>query len=254
MNKKYAVVVGLNYPGTSAELRGCVNDAVDWTTLLHAEHYEVVALLNDAGTKEAILDQLREFTERLDWGDQLTFTFSGHGTWLPDTSGDEPDARDEALCAADLWEGGLITDDELDLIFSERAFGSHVLMLSDSCHSGSVSRFANLGTSAQKRFLHPAVFGEAEVNAHEPPVGRGVMRPPSVSSLVSGCADNEYSYDAYIRGRYNGAFTRAALDTYQREIQLGNWHEAIREILPSDYYPQTPQLTTSHYRRYDNAL
>jgi hypothetical protein len=46
-------------------------------------------------------------------GDSLVFTFSGHGSWLPDESGDEPDGRDEMLCPHDVSRGQYLMDDAL---------------------------------------------------------------------------------------------------------------------------------------------
>ena len=57
---------------------------------------------------------------------------------MPDTSGEEVDRQDETWC---LWDGQLI-DDELYLELSRFAAGVRVLVLSDSCHSGTVTRAA----------------------------------------------------------------------------------------------------------------
>jgi hypothetical protein len=46
-------------------------------------------------------------------GDTLVITYSGHGTWVPDSSGDEPDGRDEALCPHDIATAGPLLDDEI---------------------------------------------------------------------------------------------------------------------------------------------
>ena len=56
---------------------------------------------------------------------------------------------------------------------------------------------------------------------------------------------NEYSYDAEINGRWNGAFSANALKTMKEGQSYKDFHEAIREILPSDQYPQSPQLEGS---------
>ena len=63
--------------------------------------------------------------------------------------------------------------------------------------------------------------------------------------LLSGCQDEEYSYDAYFAGRPNGAFTHAALKvlkTLPSAATYAQWHKAIRTTLPSSSYPQTPQI------------
>ena len=51
-NKKYAVVIGINYFNTDSELRGCINDAKNLATFLKekANYEENITLLIDDGT------------------------------------------------------------------------------------------------------------------------------------------------------------------------------------------------------------
>ncbi len=182
-------------------------------------------------------------------GDIVVITYSGHGTWQPDDDGDEPDMRDEALCPHDLDTEGPLLDDELFEIFRETARCA-------PCHSGSVARMAppKGGQSGRIRFLPPETFLSEEKAARARKVEKA---PPSGLSrgtalLVSGCTDTEYSYDASFDDRPNGAFTRAALDILPKLSEgatYGDWHKAIRAVLPSPDYPQTPQLMASRSQR-----
>lgn len=189
----------------------------------------------------------------------VVVTFSGHGSFVPDGDGDETDAVDECWCPHDVVDNGPITDDQLHAIFSRREKGVRWIVISDSCHSGTVVRFAPISTpptatgpeAPQRlvRFLAPSIFSkttEREFN------GKRAVRlyrgnPPGQrdSLLMSGCQDTEYSYDAWFDGRPNGAFTFVALreleelnpkDTYE------DWYKRIRARLPSQQYPQTPNL------------
>ena len=101
MATQRAVCVGINYPGTSAALNGCVNDAHDWAELLTNNGYEVVQLLDNSATKTNIVLALTVAISAMKRGDRLVFTYSGHGTWVYDTDGDEDDKRDEALVPID---------------------------------------------------------------------------------------------------------------------------------------------------------
>lgn len=261
MRKRLAVCVGLNYPGTSAALNGCINDAYDWRDELLARQYEVRVLLEP--TKVELVAELKGMLARVRFGDRVAFTYSGHGTWVPDRDGDEADGRDEALVCKDYTSGGLLLDDELAVLFSEVPFGVRRVILSDSCHSGTVSKFAGVdvglpvinwrpadpGTRA--RFLPPANFleGESLKAAERVQYAPAKGKPRTGPVLISGCADTEYSYDASFAGRPNGAFTRAALDALEHAKTVGGWHKAIRERLPSTHYPQSPQLTATRYQR-----
>ena len=65
--------------------------------------------------------------------------------------------------------------------------------------------------------------------------------------LLTGCSDSELSYDAYINGRYNGDMSRYAIDAIKnnREVTFNEFYTLLREALPSQDYPQTPQLEGS---------
>lgn len=252
MRAKRAVVVGINdYPGTNGDLKGCVNDANDWAQVLTDLGYTNALLLDAAATKAAVVANLRAAVALSRFGDRIVFTYSGHGTWLPDRDGDEADGRDEALVCYDYRDGGLITDDELHAIFSEVRFGVRVTIVSDSCHSGSVSRFmTDPNVTAVPRFLPPATFlSGAQLDAAmrvetAPAAGMSRVGP----ALISGCADNEVSYDVH-DGRPHGALTAAALAALPAARSMYGWHKAIRQQLPNPNYPQTPQLSANVSQR-----
>lgn len=257
--QKLALCIGINYPGTSNQLSGCVNDATDWADLLQGEGYDVSIVLDNAATKENILTQLRDtLAAASSRYDRVVVTYSGHGTWVPDQNGDEIDGRDEALVPVDFRSSNLIIDDELADVMAG-AKTSAVLMLSDSCFSGTVARFAALTgvpSRGTPRFLPPDQLFDSltpEKAAEAEKAIGGTPRP--FNSLISGCSDLEYSYDAWFANRPNGAFTRTALDSWQAGVSLAGWFKKIRETLPSEEYPQTPQLTAaSSYRRYARAI
>lgn len=252
MNKKYALCIGNNYPGTSAQLSGCVNDALDWSEMLARQGYKVEfmqeAVLNDA------IGRLMDLVAQARFGDRIVFTYSGHGTWVPDGDGDEADGRDEAMVMADYQRGGLLLDDTIQQIFSSLATGAGALILSDSCHSGTVSRFV-CPPEVKARFLSPVnLFEGLTIDRAQELEQIKAGTPRKTASLISGCGDLEYSYDTSFNGRPNGAFSRAAIDAYQAGDSLSRWFSRIRKALPNTYYPQTPQLTATTYRKYARAL
>ena len=254
MRKRYALCVGNNYPGTSAELSGCVNDAWDWSELLTRRGYQVDVLLE--ATLEQVLEKLVNLVGIAGYGDKIVFTYSGHGSWIPDRDGDEADGRDEVLVMTDYQQGGLLVDDTLQEVFGALQYGTGALILSDSCHSGTVSRFTALGApqDARNKFLSPTEFMDISTDKAVELEQKSASAPRRTASLISGCGDLEYSYDASFNGRPNGAFTRAAISAYRDGVSLNNWFKAIRTQLPSDQYPQTPQLTSTPYRKYVGAL
>ena len=252
---RYALSIGINdYPGTGSDLAGCVNDANDWADVLTNRGYEVETMLDEAATGDAIRDGIRGRLRSAGAGDTVVITYSGHGTWVPDTGGEEPDGRDEALCPYDLMSAGPLLDDELFDIFTDRERGVRVVLISDSCHSGSVAslgpaisaEYGDGGRTPHVRFLPPALFLDP-VNvaraARLPRVTRPRPRHPAL--LLSGCQDLEYSYDAWFGDRPNGAFTYVALAVLRdlpADATYRDWMAGIRGRLPSQDYPQTPGL------------
>jgi metacaspase-1 len=253
---KVALCVGIDYSGTDSELPDCVKDANDLSNVLLARGFKIETLLDKAATADAILDKLGEMIAALNYGDLFLFTYSGHGSWVPDQSGDEPDGRDEIICPTDIFQGNWISDDQLAEIFADRARGARVVFLSDSCHSGTVHKFATFPQAKAKearsvRFLPPANFMKALAarTAPDAPPQRPTRSSKAASAalLLAGCQDWEFSYSTGT----NGAFTRAALDALADEeiLSYQDWYRAIRTKLPTSQYPQTPAIQGAVYQR-----
>jgi hypothetical protein len=159
----------------------------------------------------------------------------------------------------------VLTDDELYGIFGDRRRGARIIFISDSCHSGSVSRAHSdaLGmeeeapSAVQKvRFMAPEVYLRGDEllleRARKVEKARLFSRIRAASLLLSGCKDDEYSYDAWFNGRANGAFTFVALMALKRlpaDAVYQDWYRAIRRFLPHVRYPQTPQISGSWHQR-----
>ena len=251
---KRALCVGINdYPGTGSDLAGCVNDARDWKRVLEQRGYEVAVLLDGRATRANVASALTALIGEARPGDSLVFTFSGHGSWLPDESGDEPDGRDEMLCPHDVSRGQYLMDDALAEIFERKPAGARFYFISDSCHSGTVAKFmpSPLPRSLQRklprpRFLPPAAFlkNRSMLAAAQRVAGlaRAVkQRYPAL--LAAGCRDVEYSYDADFGGRPNGAFTYFALRALAKNPSTPTqWMRLVRQGLPTSVHPQTPSL------------
>lgn len=254
---KRALCVGINdYPGTDMDLAGCVNDANDWQVLLEARGYSVTRLLDGEATRTGVIEGLKALVGNAADDDSLVFTFSGHGSWLPDDDRDEPDARDEMMCPHDVMQDQFLLDDDLYALFSAKPAGARLYVIADCCHSGSVVRYAPTPTRAghlplKARFLPPYVIARGD-RLVERAIDRAVNTPAPTklrypALLFSGCDDTEFSYDTSFNGRPNGAFTRTAIDalndgtiTTPRAL-----YDAVRKHLPSSALPQTPQLFAS---------
>jgi len=256
---KYALCIGINdYPGTGSDLAGCVNDANDWASEFRKRDFDVRLLLDSQATGKGMRAAIKQTIARAAPGDLVVIQFSGHGSFVPDEDGDEPDGTDECLCPHDIEKNGPITDDELFEAYVQHARDVRIVMISDSCNSGTVARFAPITTppttkrqnapQRKVRFLPPTVFlssreaaklGARQTIRRSSPPGR------YAALLMAGCQDTEYSYDAYFEDRPNGAFTFVAvraLGKMSARSTYGDWFRAIRKSLPSQQYPQSPNL------------
>ncbi len=253
MTKK-ALCIGINdYPGTQNDLSGCVNDANDWAAELGDRGFTVSKMIDAQATHAAMSALIDSVIHSAVKGDTLVITYSGHGTWVPDSSGDEPDGRDEGLCPYDIATAGPLLDDQIRRMFTARAAGVRLLLISDSCHSGSVTRGneEDLDPGQPRARFMPL---EAWMPSNELPHASarplhllGGIKRSGGDLLLSGCLDTQYSWDTSFKGRPNGAFTYYALKAL-RESQPANyesWFKAIRTYLPSTKLPQDPQILGS---------
>ncbi|APW47675.1 caspase family protein [Rhodoferax antarcticus] len=269
---KKALCIGINnYPGTHMDLQGCVNDASDWAAALVGRGFAAITLLNDQATKAAMMTAMGNLISKAVKNDSLVITFSGHGTYQPDTDGDEADGLDEALCPYDLQtNGAALTDDEIKTLFANRKGGVRIVLIADSCHSGTVTRaaaaepdsdtrprFMPMGNWLPDKLLPKNRVGKLSATVVAPLGGSPLLAAYSRQlgdPLLSGCKEgtNNFSYDARINGRYNGAFTYyalKALKTLKPEATYADWHKAFVKYLPSASYPQSPQIVGSDTAR-----
>lgn len=233
---KKALCVGINdYPGTINDLNGCVNDAEDWAALLSTEFAftQVNTLLNENATKENILNELTLLVDGAEDGDVIVFTYSGHGTQYVDEDGDEEDYYDEALYVYDT----AIIDDELREILDKLNPGATAYLIIDSCFSGTVTRLLINNTELKPRFIQ-------NLRAIGRLPRKRFLEEEMKELLLTGSSDSEYSYDAYINGRYNGAMSYYALRRLEEntEATWEDFYSRLRLDLPSSTFPQTPQL------------
>jgi hypothetical protein len=86
---------------------------------------DITLLSNKRATKRAMLDGLKGLILTSASGDTLVFHYSGHGSQVRDTEGDElEDGKDEIICPWGFdWDGTLIKDDDLASLFGDMKKG-----------------------------------------------------------------------------------------------------------------------------------
>lgn len=269
-----SIHIGLNavspghYEGWSGELAACEFDAKDMAAIAKAAGMKPTILLTKNATRKRVLTAIRAAAKQLKSGDLLFLTYSGHGGQVPDVTGEEDDKLDETWCFFDAQ----LIDDELFLELSRFAKGVRILVLSDSCHSGTVTRARPVAGSVdagRSKMMPPAVatrtyaghraFYDGLQRAVEKASKSAASIDPDAALahvtvsgrltdiaktckaaviLISGCQDNQTSMD----GDHNGAFTERLLAVWDRGGFRGNYarfHATIKAgMLPT----QTPNL------------
>lgn len=249
---KYAVLVGINYVGTSAQLSGCVSDIVNIRNMLiDAYGYNpanIVMLREDSSvasltpTKSNILMCLKALMAKssIAGTEEIWFHYSGHGSQIRDNNGDESDKLDEVIVPLDYTKSGFITDDEFRLIVKgatkSLTDSCRFIFLFDSCHSGSMLDLPYA------------------VNTPSGPVttlnAKDVWTYPNIVAF-SGCRDAQTSADTFsaLERQACGAFTNAFITSLRKighaGISVANLHTAVCTELASRKYSQVSVISSS---------
>lgn len=258
-----ALCVGINdYPIANADLRGCVNDAKAWANTLN-RHYgfarrDIATLFDADATKAAMVSGIKTLLAGAQPGDVLVFTNSSHGTYVADSGAhDEGDHYDEAICPYDSRKH-LLVDDEMRELLADIPKRVRLTVISDSCHSGSVTRLAPGLTPDQRvaRFINPKTLRRPVIAdiRNATPTARDLPESQMTSLLVSGCRSDEYSYDAKFGRKFHGAMTYFALRALAEanyQITYTQLMIRLRQLLDDARFDQHPQLEgpTSFKRR-----
>lgn len=268
MPKGISLHIGVNrvdpshYEGWSGKLNACEQDAKDMQALAESLGYETRILLTEQATVANVTKAIKRAAKQLEPGDVFFITYSGHGGQVPDENGDEatadadefgeyPDKYDETWVLYDR----MLIDDEMYALWAKFAKRVRIIMLSDSCHSGSIARrppWEPPEDPAVPRRI-PLEQEERVYSAHKAQYDEIQRRVPARVAakleghvvLISGCMDNQSSYD----GERNGRFTARLLKVWNQgkfKGTLGKLHKAIIAGMPSyqtpNYYRVGPKI------------
>ncbi|KNE65636.1 hypothetical protein AMAG_09619 [Allomyces macrogynus ATCC 38327] len=147
--RKKALFIGINYTGTKAELRGCINDVQNISSYMFNnwgfQPSNSVILTDDQPglsgqpTRHNILKAMDWLVHKARPNDSLFLHYSGHGSHTKDQTGDEADGQDETIVPVDYTKAGMITDDELyDHLVKPLRKGVRLTVIFDCCHSGTI--------------------------------------------------------------------------------------------------------------------
>lgn len=241
MSKK-ALLVGINYFKTPAQLNGCITDIKNVRNMLiDAYDYrdsDIVMLRDDDPTKmptrQNIINALNALINSSANSSEIWFHYSGHGTGIADKNGDEADRKDEAIVPSDYTTAGLIVDDDLFQIVKNSK--CKTIMMFDCCHSG---------TGCDLQFSYEYVNGSFRKTTNN----AKVILNPNIF-MMSGCKDSQTSADAFnnVSKEFVGAFTDSLLECLrasQHNIDILKLYNNVCFALKQKGFTQLPILSCS---------
>jgi metacaspase-1 len=251
MPNGYSLHIGLNavdpahYGGWSGPLNACEFDANDMTELARSQGFTTTQLLTKDATRDAVIGEMGKAARALKAGDIFCVTYSGHGGQVPDQNGDESDSMDETWC---LFDGQLI-DDETFHALGKFAAGVRILVLSDSCHSGTsikarIISERNFDPTRPPRAAPDEVLSRTyyankkfyDTIGGNPNLKNARNQVAATAVLISGCQDNQLSLD----GPFNGAFTAMVKRIWNGGVFKGDYpkfHKTVQSKMPLDQTP-----------------
>lgn len=263
--------IGLNevspdhYAGWRGELAACEFDSEDMQAIADGRGYTSTRLVTPEATRDAVIGQIKKAAAKLKAGDIFLVSYSGHGGQVPDFNADEDDALDETWC---LFDGQLI-DDELYALWATFAEDVRILVVSDSCHSGTmIKAMAEAGGDALMHDLDPDGYladlngnriramprrqsakvyrnnkafyqkiGQSIIRADSSLLAKELIQPVAATvRLLSGCQDSQYSYDGFDNGQFTGALLSVWNDG-RFDGDYGGFYKAICDRMPMNQTP-----------------
>lgn len=248
MKKGISIHIGLNfvdpnhYNGWDGQLNACEYDAYDMEAIAKSKGFETSILIREKATRNSVIEHISNAAKKAKTGDLVYVSYSGHGGQIPDLNSDESDGLDETWC---LFDGQLI-DDEIKVLWTKFKEGVRVLVTSDSCHSGTITKSLinqKIVRDQTTRFMPMEIAGSTFYHNRE--FYSSIMNSISKAEeskilasikLISGCQDNQFSYD----GPFNGTFTAQLKKVWNGGKFEGNYHKFQRKIRDGLSADQTP--------------
>lgn len=242
---KRALLIGINYIGTSSELGGCINDTKhinDWLiNNFDYSPYNITILTElQSNTKlrptyKNIIREMQNLIKDSKPGSHHFILYSGHGSYTNDINGDETDKKDECICPLDYNTKGYITDDDIrKILIDPLPEGAYLHGIFDSCHSGTIG---DLRYKCINTITSPSV-STIQLSCDE--------LYPNTNAFVcilSGCKDEQTSADTTEENIRQGALCYCLLSTYKNQITYKSLIRNLSTFIKYKKYKQIPQLS-----------
>jgi len=242
--KKCGLLIGINYLKTTSQLNGCINDCKNikqiLINVLNYKEEDLVVLTDDQPhnlpTKQNIIEEIEKLVNNVKKNDikEIWLSYSGHGSQIKDTNGDEKDGLDEVICPLDFERNGFISDDWLfENLIKVLPNDVTLFVLMDCCHSGTILDLPYI--------LNDGIY-QVDSKADTKNLCRTV--------LISGCRDEQTSADAMIDNNYSGAMSWAFIKSLKDcnfDVNMKNLIINMNKLMKDNKYSQIPTLSSTKY-------
>ncbi|KAG1659689.1 hypothetical protein FOA52_004328 [Chlamydomonas sp. UWO 241] len=238
--RRKALLIGCGYPGTSAALKGCINDAqcMAYALKKHCKYTDQdIVLLRDDGqergadfrsTRASIYKGIQWLLTDMRQGSCLFFHFSGHGSQKRAMGRDEADGMDETICPSDFKTAGQIIDNELNQrLVNPLPPGVVMHCVVDACHSGTALDL-NYSTEYDPRHRTFVWRNEGGGNPHAM-AAKGTRGGTCVQ--FGACRDSQVAQDTSALA--GGTFTGAATYSLIQALEHGGVRQTYSQIMSS---------------------
>ncbi|MDX2249503.1 MAG: S8 family serine peptidase [Bacteroidia bacterium] len=242
----YSLHIGVNianeihYGKDLPQLKAAVNDALFWESYARSQGYRTQSLHDKAATVDAVKQILNLYSKNMKAGDILLLTYAGHGGQI---TNDRPisldsEGYDQTWCLYDRQ----MLDDEIYECFESFVEGTRILVVSDSCHSGTITRDEEIDLSK--------LFAEGMAMAAETRGLRSRQLPMSVlrfalnySGKVYQPLQEKYKIKPKVSGIKAAVKLLAACQDDQQTLdgpENGIFTAALKQILNNPLYQDKP--------------
>lgn len=280
---KRALLIGVNkYPNLPAhsQLRGCVNDVQIMRQTLETSFRfppgNINVLLDEQATAKGIQDAMEQLVADCQPDDVVVFQFSGHGSQMA-AIGEKARGYDESIMPFDSGRMNPdfprqvqpcdIRDTEIqEWLARLTQKTSHVTLIFDSCHSGSITRMQSDSEQhgTRLRWIKPDPLPEGQLSIPRADVHGGIRDVHGCSGwlplsdkyvLLAACAAEQGAYEMdheeWGTPTRNGAFTLFLTQELNRTTE--NTYQDIWDIVATKvnnrFQKQTPQLEGARNRQ-----
>jgi hypothetical protein len=246
--------VGRQFTSTRriTNLNGAVNDATAMRDVLVSRFgfpaANTTLLTDGAATRDGIVGAVTAMLAQAQAGDVVVFYYAGHGSQRRNSLSPSPNKLDQTIVVADANIGAFdIRDKELARLFNPFLDkGVELVLIFDSCHSGSITR----GALSQAVERWSAVD---ERDAADPGVGQDASPDKRGALVISAAQDYQSALERQgPTGEPRGVFTVSLLETLN-SVAPGesavNVFRRMRARMQMDGLPQEPVLDATLERQ-----